>query len=280
MNSGNSNKVSVKYLKTYKFTIPFILLLIITLSAFNCPSGVEKQSPAENWELVFEDDCTNNWKENWFLDGEKASVTNSYSGMHYSAGAVNGDDAHHAVLWTKQSFKGDVKITYDFTRTDQETRNVCILYIQATGTGNEPYFTDISKWNHLRKVPAMSTYFNNMNALHISYAAFTNKGEKYDYVRARRYPTSENVSFNDTKIPPSYDNVGFFETGKTYHITVIKTGSQLSFLVQGENGSRQFTWDTSDFRPITEGRIGLRHMYTRSAIYKNFRVYTKKPLNK
>ena len=264
------------------------LILVKTLlmsSIFLCQnndsiSGFEEINNTKNWKKVFYDHGDGHWQDKWFLDGKLATITNSKKGMNFSAGTEDKNDAHHAVLWTKKSFKGDVKITYDYTRNDEESSNVCILYIQATGTGEAPYDSDISKWNDLRKIPAMSTYFNHMNTIHISYAAFTNKGEKYDYVRARHYPTSENVSFSNTEIPPSYDNVGFFETGITYHITAIKTKKRLSFLVEGEKGSRLFSWDTSDFNPITEGRIGLRHMYTRSATYRNFKIYTNNSSNK
>ncbi len=237
-------------------------------------SEFELFNSAKIWKKEFVYKGNKDWKKKWFLDGEMATIINSKKGMHYSAGSVDKEDAHHAVLWTKDSFEGDLKIEFDYTRTDTLQKNVCILYIQATGIGKEPFHKDISKWKDLRKVPAMRTYFNHMNALHISFAAFTNKGEKYDYVRVRRYPTSETVSFNVTQVLPSYDNVGFFETGITYHITVLKKENKLFFLVKGEKESRLFSWDTSDFDPITEGRIGLRHMYTRSAIYKNFKIFT------
>jgi hypothetical protein len=228
---------------------------------------------AAKWELVFEDNCTGNWEQNWTLDGLLAKVENSNKGMHFSAGPEFKNDAHHAVMWTKQSFEGDLKIEYDFTRTDSENNCVNILYIQATGKGEEPYVKDISAWKDLREVPSMRTYFENMNALHISYAAFPNNSDTTSYVRARRYPKPEKGSFDETKISPSYDNEGYFKTGETYHITVIKTRTQLFFKVEGKEYSRLFSWDLSEVNPITEGRIGLRHMYTRSSIYRNFKIY-------
>ena len=177
-------------------------------------------------------------------------------------------------MWTKLSFEGDVKIEYDYTRTDSQTRCVNILYIQATGKDEVPYVKDISKWNELREVPAMRTYYENMNALHISYAAFTMKGESKSYVRARRYPAPAQDFITQTEILPSYDNEGFFKTGETYHITVIKTGTQLFFNMEGKEGSKLFSWDLSEVKSISDGRIGLRHMFTRSAIYRNFEIYT------
>lgn len=228
-----------------------------------------------NWELEFEDKCTKDWKQNWMLDGLIAKVENSNEGMHFSAGPEFKNDAHHAVLWTKESFNGDVKIEYDYTRTDDETSCVNILYIQATGDNAGPYVQDISQWNHLREIPAMRTYFENMNALHISYAAFVNTADTSYYVRARRYPKPENESFDVTKISPSYDNEGYFKTGENYHITVIKTNTQLFFKMEGKDLSKIFSWDLSEIEPLIEGRIGLRHMYTRSAIYKNFKIFSK-----
>ena len=78
------------------------------------------------------------------------------------------------VLWTKESFSGDIKIEYDYIKTDDESRCVNILYIQATGDEEGVYEKDISKWGKLREIPAMKTYFENMNTFHISYSAFGN----------------------------------------------------------------------------------------------------------
>ncbi|HEC41490.1 MAG TPA: DUF1961 family protein [Bacteroides sp.] len=248
--------------------------------ASRCTDGLgevafDALSKNKDWNLEFEDKCTEDWTLKWTLDGLIAQVENSDRGMHFSAGPEYKNDAHHAVMWTKESFDGDVKIEYDYTRTDSETSCVNILYIQATGDMEGPYVKDISDWKELREVPAMSTYFENMNALHISYAAFVNSADTAFYIRARRYPKPENESFNVTRITPFYDNEGYFKTGEKYHITVIKTGAQLFFKMEGKEGEELFSWDLSNVDPVTEGRIGLRHMYTRSAVYRNMKIYTK-----
>ena len=252
-------------------------LLSLTLTAIgqNEQSGFERLNSSDQWQLVFEDSCTNDWRQNWFLDGLKATVENTEKGMHFAAGPEAGNNADHAVLWTKESFSGDIKIEYDYTRTDQETTRVTILYIQATGDGEGAFVKDISTWSKLREVPAMKTYYENMNALHISYAAFGNKDDGTYYVRARRYPKPNNKGFKVTVVPPSYDNEGYFKSGQTYHITVIKTKTQLSFNMESVDGQQLFTWDLSEVAPITEGRIGLRHMFTRSAMYRDFKIYSK-----
>ena len=252
------------------------------INSIECKEGMkeecfDKLNASKDWGLKFEDECTHDWTQNWTLDGLISTVENTEKGMHFSGGPEYKNDAHHAVLWTKESFKGDVKIEYDYTRTDSETKCVNILYIQATGIGKGPYKKDISKWKKLREIPTMSTYFENMNALHISYAAFVNSADTTFYTRSRRYPKlPHHRSFDETKISPSYNNEGYFKTGETYHITVIKTKNQLLFKMEGKEGSKLFSWDLSKIDPVTEGRIGLRHMYTRSAIYRNFKIYTKK----
>ena len=226
---------------------------------------------AVNWKLAFKDGGTKNWKSKWFLDGLKASVNNTKQGMVFSAGPIAGDDSCHAVLWTKASFTGDLKIEYEYTKLDTEKSQVNILYIQATGV--EPFAKDISKWNDLRTIPHMKTYFDNMKCLHISYAAFDNKGN--DYIRIRRYPRNPNEDFNSTtEIPPAYFNTDLFETGKTYKITVIKTDDKLFLKVMDKENTKIYAWDLDSTMPIKEGRIGLRHMYTRSSTYKNFKVFT------
>ena len=234
-----------------------------------------KNSP--DWQLQFNDPCTGNWQDNWFLDGKLASVTNDQDGMHFEAGPVAKNDAHHAVLWTKNPFEGDVKIEYYYTKTDSQTIFVNILYIQATGIGESPYEKDISRWSELREVPSMRTYFTKMNTLHISYAAYgtDNYGLDDDYVRARQYPVTKTIKFKDMAIPPDVFNTGLFRTGETYKITVIKTRTKLYFHVEGDAKSLEHSWTLDRPISIETGRIGLRHMYTRSAKYKDFQIWIK-----
>lgn len=261
--------------KNVILSVAFLLLSSLSIISQENSLAFDSLSESNLWQLALKDKCTKDWTDNWTLDGLIATVDNSNDGMHFAAGPEARNDAHHAVLWTKESFAGDIKIEYDYTRTDNENRWVNILYIQATGDGEGDFVADISEWNILREVPAMKTYFDNMNALHISYAAFGNKGDGTYYVRARRYPRPKGESFNVTRIAPSYDQEGFVKSGQTFHITVIKTDQQLFFKMESTGGEQMFTWDLSEVMPITEGRIGLRHMYTRSAIYKNFIIYTK-----
>ena len=225
-----------------------------------------------DWKQVFFDSGTEDWTKRWFLDGERAIVKNSDEGMLLSAGPIERDNASHAVLWTKESFSGDIKIEFDYTRMDTINKYVNIIYIQTTGIGEAPYAKDIAKWSHLRAIPYMSIYFKYMNTLHISFAAFGGEETDEDYVRARRYPIKPGLKFNDIAILPDNFNTSLFKPGVKYHFTIIKKGHQLYMKVANDDISRLFFWDTSNFPPITEGRIGLRHMWTRCSRYSEFQV--------
>ena len=102
----------------------FLLIPMLGICAGSVPEeqAVFDAANAENWREVFFDDCTGDWQELWFLDGEIGSVENSSDGMQLTAGPQFKNDAHHMVLWTKRSFEGDLKIEFDYTRLDQETR--------------------------------------------------------------------------------------------------------------------------------------------------------------
>lgn len=237
------------------------------------PSGSRDQFDDllnRDWKELFFDDCTGDWSDRWFLDGKKAVVSNSEKGMEFSAGPVFKDDACHGVLWAKEYTQGDLRIDYEYTRTDTENRCVNILYIQATGSGEDPYSKDITEWSSLREVPAMKAYFGHMNAFHVSYAAFTNTEEQDPgYIRARRYMAS---GLQGTGLQPDYDPGGLFGTGVPHRITAVKSGDHIYFCVDSPDDSLLCHWHNTGFPPITEGRIGLRHMFTRSARYRNFRI--------
>ena len=224
------------------------------------------------WQEALYDPGTLDWKEKWFLDGSRSTVANTEKGMILSAGPLEQDHACHTVLWTKNSFEGVVKIESDFWRLDTATRNVNIIYIQATGKEEGPYTKDIAEWSHLREIPYMATYFNNMKLLHISYAAYGNQDDAREYVRARRYPTRPDLKFNELDIPPDNFETGLFEPGIKHRFTIIKKGHELLFKVETEEKMSVFAWNTSAFDLITEGRIGLRHMWTRTSRYADIRI--------
>lgn len=53
---------------------------------------------------------------------------------------------------------------------------------------------------------------------------------------------------------------------------MIKKGNELFMYIESDDKDILCHWKTDSFPLIHEGRIGLRHMWTRSAQYANFRV--------
>jgi len=64
--------------------------------------------------------------------------------MILSAGPTAGSDSCHAVLWTKRSFSGDVKIEFEYTRADTKTSR-SISFISSLPAKGIPHIPKISR---------------------------------------------------------------------------------------------------------------------------------------
>ena len=231
---------------------------------------------AATWHLALDDDGAGDWQDNWSLDGKKCEITNSENGLSFKSGPEAGDNAHHGVLWTKQSFAGDMKVQFDFTRLDTVNRGVCILYFHANGIGEGEYAKDIHSWAHLREVPWMKTYFEKMDMLHISFAAFGNSNdEPDDYIRVRRYPVREDRDFDQMEVDGTVFETGLFVPQKTYATTFIKTAGELVMEIKGDGKTLYHHWDISTVEPTESGPFGIRQMWQKHAVYKNIQIFTK-----
>ena len=231
------------------------------------------------WKDVFQDSCRGDWREKWFLDGDRAKVENNAEGMTVHAGPTVASEADHAVLWTKDIFEADnLKIEYYFTRIDNsfaDVGTVNIIYILAQGGGGKKPL-DILEWADERREPNMGKYYNYMDAYHISYSVSqppSSPPETDKYIRGRRYSAS---GLNNTELTPEYMNVPLFEQGVTYKMTFIKTGRELFLNVAGNGKDMVFYFDATKFAPITKGRIGLRQMFTRVSRYSDFKIFINK----
>lgn len=237
-----------------------------------------EQAEKTHWQSVLTDPLTGDWHENWTLDGEVGTAAPTPDGIKLTAGTEFKNDAHHMVLWTKEQFKGDIKIDFEFTRLDSAPFGVNILYIEATGSGSGPYRKDIAEWADLRRIPAMKMYFDHMNTYHISFSANDNTNDlSDDYIRARRYMPEKN-GLEGTGLLPDYSRTGLFEPGIPHQITVIKKGQDLFMKVGNKNKTSYFHWRNDKLPPIEEGRIGLRLMFTRASLFKNFHISVPAPV--
>ncbi|WP_258103482.1 DUF1961 family protein [Marinoscillum sp. MHG1-6] len=263
-----------------KTPLLYVILAPALFCTIACHNKTDKNLTPLKSTLLFDDSGIANWRENWILDGERATVINTDLGMELRAGPEHGNDTCHTVIWTKQSFKGDICIEYDYTRTDTTTRCVNILYFHASGKGNDDFPVDIALWNEKRTVPHMDTYYDNMHTYHISYAAFsaTEYSGDNDYIRLRRYHPNGN-GLNGTGVPGDHFKTGLFKPNVSYHIQVFKYQNRVEMHIQNnQNASEQLIckWDVSMFPECESGRVGFRHMYTRNARYKDIKIWELK----
>lgn len=268
--------------------LPLAVYALTCLFLISCTGGPEnpdaakpaapeaKEKPSK---VLFEDDMMGDWREQWFLEGKKATLEHRDEGLYFSGGTVTKAmdreeyHAHHAVLWTKQVFEGDIRITYEMTRVDTSDYGNTLLYIQAQGLGNDEYPEDISRSSPSRDISAMDKYFSYMNLISLSFR---------ENLRCKRYPLRDENGepYPQGVIEPIVDYIGMIP-GKRYRVDVEKRAEsmrlQLSDAESGEKYTDQ-TWDLTliddriEPKTVTKGRIGLRHMSTKQFIYKDFKV--------
>lgn len=220
----------------------------------------------ESWREVFFEPGYIDWYQQWFLDGKKSVIKNDMDKM-----TIDTMKDCYAVLWTKDSFNGNLKIEYDFLRADDNPNGVNILYIQATGHERKGYGKDISKWSKKRTNAYMSDYYAHMHTYHLSYAA-----SKEDYIRGRRYLPDQwlpdKAKLWGTAIKGESKHVGIFGDKQWVHVTVIKYVKELYVQFQHPNKTVYLHLKNTDKPAIEEDRIGLRLMPKRISYFKNFRV--------
>ena len=244
------------------------------LDSRSAPRVVGNQTKKEPLKVLFEDSLHDDWQEKWFLDGKMATLEHREGGLYFAGGTVTKEDnpegyhAHHAVLWTKRVFEGDIRISYQMKQVDESGYGNTLLYIQAQGIGMPPHVEDIHEWRDLREVPDMSKYFTYMDLLSLSLR---------ENIRCKRYPwRDEKLEWYPTQglIEPMVDYPGLIP-GEIYQVVVDKKSDSLRLRLYGESGAKlhvDHTWDTRKIaggiepRRIQKGRIGIRHMATKQSV--------------
>jgi len=236
---------------------------------------------ADSANVLFEDPMTGNWQDHWFLDGEKAVLEHRDGGLAFiTEYTVNknvdraGFDAQHAVLWTRQQFEGDIRITYTYTKLPGCSWQK-LIYVQARGIGEAPYVKDIHAWRNLRQVAKMNMYFNYMDLIGLSLR---------EEIRCKRYPWSDverDIELENEFLPRG-ENRGM-EIGREYHVLVEKRKKSILLrITDAETGKDvvDHTWGLTDEkvlenrnpRFIDKGRIGIRQMGGHKILMRDFKV--------
>lgn len=257
-------------------------LLLAACATVDPASKDAASTPSPAGPVLFNDAMASDWQENWFLDGQNAELQHRDGGLDFitteSDVPKNVDrapfDARHAVLWTRQEFEGDIRISYTYTVLPGSTYQK-LIYIQARGIGSGPYAQDIYAWRDLREVAKMDKYFTYMDLIGLSLR---------DPVRCRRYPWSDvnrGVEL-ESEFLPRAENKGF-EIGHDLDVVVEKRrASILLRITDRQTGQHvvEHTWDLTDEKVLADrelqfvekGRIGLRLMGGHKINFSDFKV--------
>ncbi len=267
-------------------TLTVIVAGLVAMLSVSCMENVDalsdKNHPRTGEKVLFEDPMTEHWQKNWFLDGKNAVLEHRDGGLAFLTTASKVDkrvdrpafDARHAVLWTRQEFTGDIRISYTFTKLPGCSWQK-LIYVQARGIGEKPYVEDIYAWRDLRKVARMDKYFNYMNLIGLSLR---------DQIRCKRYPWKDvvrNIEL-ESEIRPRAERRKM-QIGREYHVVVEKRRKSIMLrITDAESGEDNVnhTWDLADEkvlknrkpRFVEKGRIGIRQMGGHKILMRDFKV--------
>ncbi len=255
------------------------LICLAYVISVNAESSQEQdfvKSQEGDWRLVIDEPMSNFNSTDWVFDGLEGHLYVTEQGLRVTSGPEVYVDAHHTVLWNKQLLHENVMLEYDYTRLDEsKAGSVNIIYLLAQGSGISPYEKDIMQWNHLRTVPAMRVYFDNMCTYHISYAVTRCPDEEIqkDYIRGRLYNPTAGKGLKGTDLVPEYEDVCLFKKDITYKILVLLRDNRMYMQVEGDNKKRLFYFDINPETRLKQGYLGFRQMWGRSALYANLKVW-------
>lgn len=232
--------------------------------------------------VLFVDPMTGDWEKSWFLDGQRATLEHRDGGLAFVTNASEldknvdraGFDAQHAVLWTRQEFEGDIRITYSYTKLPGCSWQK-LIYVQAQGIGKEPYLKDIYAWRDLRLVAKMSEYYNHMNLIGLSIR---------DQVRCKRYPWNDvttEAELESEFLPRA--EIKPMPIGRQYDVVVEKRKESIMLrIADAETGELvvDHSWtltaekvlENRDPKFIEKGRIGIRQMGGHKILMRDFKV--------
>ena len=231
----------------------YVTVFVSALLLISCNTGKPMNSPkptdhADGAQVLFEDPMTGSWQDYWFLDGQRAALEHRDGGLAFLTDASEVDkrvdraafDAQHAVLWTRQEFEGDIRVSYTYTKLPGCSWQK-LIYVQAQGIGEEPDAKDIHAWRDLREVASMDKYFNCMDLIALSLR---------DEVRCKRYP------WNDVKANQALENEFLpraqpkeMPIGRPYHVVVEKRRKSIMLRItdaQTGEAAVDHTWDLTE----------------------------------
>ncbi|MFP3903248.1 MAG: DUF1961 family protein [Armatimonadota bacterium] len=220
------------------------LSMILAVSAALAGGGV---SPGD---VVYYEDFSSGMDDWWVEGAEDVWVENGR--LYVKANPEEGKEGFVATVWCKKQFAGDVKVEFDAhviaSKTNVNNINFFLLY---------SYPGPKTMWETRHERPdANYRKYHSMDGYIFTYLKSTHRDQDENVAleeadgrfRIRRCP-----GFNLLNEAYDYE----CNAGKTYHVTLIKKGTSLKIMVDGE-----LYCEATDPDPLESGLIGLRTFRT------------------
>ena len=215
-------------------------------------------------ELIYENplSCEDDVKS-FVLEGSaKITFPEGKMRMENAISAEAGQKANY-VFWCDKNFPEDIKVTWDFRPLKEP--GLAILFFAAKGRNGEDLF-DPSLQPRTGEYPLY--HHGDINAFHVSYFRRKEPDERAFHTCNLRKSYGFHLVTQGADPIPDAD-----ECTAPYHLTVIKKGNLVKFLV---NDLCVFTFedDGETFGPLlTGGKIGFRQLAPMVAEYSDLKVY-------
>lgn len=177
------------------------------------------------WIPALVDAGTGRWSDHWLLFGDPdrgITVTNGTDGMTLRAGDGTDPRKDHAVLWTRATFAGDLRIEYDYMVLDRYSTplteggycSAVLIHSRVTSSSTLP--ADIANWSAEQRNTDTSGRALNavMDGLQLNYAFVGD-------ARGNPFRLRSNPGY---RLVGESAGMPVFDAGTEYHIVVEKVG--------------------------------------------------------
>lgn len=214
--------------------------------------------------LIYENSLSKEEDVKDFVLEGKAAVSFPNERMRIES-VISPDEGQKAnyVFWCDREFPENVRIEWDFKPVSEP--GLAMIFLAAKGIDGEDLFDKKLK---PRTGEYPQYHHGDINAFHISYFRRKEKDERQFHTCNLRKSYGFYLVAQGADPIPDAD-----EAKEFYHLTVVKTGRQLSFSVN-DLKVFEFEDDGTTYGPLLKGgKIGFRQLAPLVAEYANLKVF-------
>ncbi len=234
------------------FCLGCAALLIAALGCSSDQSAPEMNaSSADDQPTVLYQEDFDDYEEgtrpaDWWVEGGESVEVQDGRLLIKSDPAQERAPGYVATVWNREGFSGDLRIEFDaqVVASSMDVNNInFFLNYSHPSPDSTLYETRQSR------ADASYAYYHELNGYIFTFVKSGQREENQARFRMRRCPgfelIDENHAFNS-------------EQGRTYHITILKEGNRLTYIVDGtaflQSKDEKYNW--------TEGLAGIRTFHT------------------